>query len=241
MDYGYIDHEGKPGKCVIEVDTEGEKINGGRVKTYVTIMSIKEEKNILGGFVDLCKSLDGKPGKGNSRGSKVGDEGKSTVLGWDKRNGRLYQPTKGGDTAKLLSVLSRCINDFVRQNLPFVWKSIRSAEYQKKIPERFETGGREGLCSVVNTSEDLICSSHHDVNDKSMCVSFWVKRTNGQVKDWYFILPNVTMNGKKGLVIKLFHGCVVSWDGRIIRHCSTVGERDKENHVHGVWFGSSIS
>lgn len=102
IDYGYIDHEGKSSKCVIEVESPEKGSDGKFIKSNIIICSAENENNLLCGLVDLCKSLDGKKGKGNSRGKKVGDEGKSTVLGWDKRNNRFYEPTKGGETPSCL-------------------------------------------------------------------------------------------------------------------------------------------
>jgi hypothetical protein len=49
----------------------------------------------------------------------------------------------------------------------------------------------------------------------------------GWGENWYFVMPNV--EGKRpdgteyrGLAIKLGHGIAISWDGRVVRHCTSV-------------------
>lgn len=62
--------------------------------------------------------------------------------------------------------------------------------------------------------------------------------------NWYFVLPNVY--GKKspngctynGVAIKLTHGTLISWDGRLIRHCTSVMQRMQGGHVYGTFFGA---
>ncbi len=55
-------------------------------------------------------------------------------------------------------------------------------------------------------------------------------------KEWYFVLPNVF--GKKngsgktynGMAIRLTHGVLISWDGRLIRHCTSMMDRKIRRH-----------
>ena len=52
-DYGYIDHEGKPGKCMIEVQLPNKGIIGNGGKSNIIITSVNKDNNMLDGFVDL--------------------------------------------------------------------------------------------------------------------------------------------------------------------------------------------
>jgi hypothetical protein len=67
---------------------------------------------------------------------------------------------------------------------------------------------------------------------------FPVEEEPGRAKNWAFIIPDVAINGSRGVVIKLFHGAVVSWDGRKIRHCSSIPKPGDDNNVYGCMFGS---
>jgi hypothetical protein len=57
-------------------------------------------------------------------------------------------------------------------------------------------------------------------------------------------MPNLRVESKgklhHGVLVCLRHGRSISWDGRVIRHCTSVtnhgvGENDEKNYVYG-WF-----
>jgi hypothetical protein len=48
-------------------------------------------------------------------------------------------------------------------------------------------------------------------------------------KNWYFLLPHVQLQKEDGsgyfskpVAIELSHGTVIDWDGRLIRHCTSI-------------------
>ena len=43
---------------------------------------------------------------------------------------------------------------------------------------------------------------------------------------------------QRAIVIKLFHGIAVSWDGRVIRHCTSVTDVGQNNHAFSNFFAS---
>ena len=47
--------------------------------------------------------------------------------------------------------------------------------------------------------------------------------------------PGRTYNG---VAIKLTHGSLVSWDGRLIRHATSIMDRKPGCHVYGTFFGA---
>ena len=56
----------------------------------------------------------------------------------------------------------------------------------------------------------------------------------GLASNWYFVLPNVygeTKDGKpfSGLAIQLNHGVAIQWDGRLLRHCTSVLRNDGDD------------
>ena len=79
----------------------------------------------------------------------------------------------------------------------------------------------DSLSDFMVHSVALCNSSHYDVNDKSITVSTWVEETLGNTDNWYLIFPNVTFDNKKATIIKIFHGCTVTWDASIIRNASS--------------------
>ena len=97
---------------------------------------------------------------------------------------------------------------------------------------------------TMDVSVDLSNSSHYDANDASQSFSIWTEEFPGTTNSWYFVLPNVF--GKKnkgghmynGVAIKLTHGTLISWDGRLIRHCTSVMDRKEGGHVYGTFFGA---
>ncbi|KAI2493084.1 hypothetical protein MHU86_21468 [Fragilaria crotonensis] len=85
---------------------------------------------------------------------------------------------------------------------------------------------RRRVAYTIDLSYNLGNSSHFDVNDASQGTVVGQRRCLAG-ENWYFIMPNVEgkrPNGTKftGLAIKLGHGIAISWDGRIVRHCTSV-------------------
>ena len=77
------------------------------------------------------------------------------------------------------------------------------------------------LSDFMAHSVDLCNSSHYDVGDDSMSTCTWIEEDIGKTDNWYFVFPNVTMDYKKAIVIKLFNGCTITWDARKLRHASS--------------------
>jgi hypothetical protein len=84
---------------------------------------------------------------------------------------------------------------------------------------------------TIDVSVNLGNSSHFDTNDASQGFSVWTEEKPGCASNWYFVLPN--LHGRRlcgaeynGVVIKLYHGTAISWDGRVIRHCTSVSRPD---------------
>ena len=48
---------------------------------------------------------------------------------------------------------------------------------------------------------------------------------------------NVSNVEKKSVIIKLFDGWTLSWDGRKVYHCTATNEVGDGNHVYGNYWG----
>ena len=94
----------------------------------------------------------------------------------------------------------------------------------------------EGCISVEFVgSNNLINAAHKDTQDLSYGIATWVEHIPNMATGWYFILPNVTADNKTAIVIKLYHGLSLLFDGRVIWHCSTVEKTGVSNSVNGYF------
>ena len=103
-------------------------------------------------------------------------------------------------------------------------------------------------------SVNLGNSLHFDVHDASQGFSVWTENVPGCGANWFFVLPNV--HGLKpdgatkfrGVAVKLGHGVAISWDGRVIRHCTSISHPDgmgsgrvgevKDSHFRNHLYGA---
>jgi hypothetical protein len=115
-------------------------------------------------------------------------------------------------------------------------------------------------------SVDLGNASHFDTMDASVGVSVWTELQCDNVGNWTFVSSNVKFFYEGtlyvGLIVKLHHGAAMSWDGRFMRHCSSIphvngnnegyfnGNNDKHvngdsvpdrlNHVFGTFWAAKV-
>ena len=91
-------------------------------------------------------------------------------------------------------------------------------------------GNRVGMS--IDASVNLANASHFDSNDASQGYSLFLEEVPGMADSWYFVMPNVHgirpdgSGSFNGLAIKIRHGTAISWDGRVIRHCTSVSRPD---------------
>jgi hypothetical protein len=102
-------------------------------------------------------------------------------------------------------------------------------------------GGDGHISHTMDQSVDLANSSHYDGNDASKCFTIWTEDIPGPTEGWHFVLPNV--HGKRaggglfdGLAIRLTHGVLISWDGRLVRYGTSV--MDRKGHVYGTFYAA---
>ena len=91
--------------------------------------------------------------------------------------------------------------------------------------------GVECVGYTIDMSVNLGNASHYDIHDASQGYAVWTEDNPSVGFNWYFILPNV--HGVKpdgatfsGLAVRLCHGAAISWDGRVLRHCSSISMPD---------------
>jgi hypothetical protein len=106
---------------------------------------------------------------------------------------------------------------------------------------------KSSMTQGYDQSVNLGNASHFDVMDAKTGISVRTELKPGTAKNWYFVLPNLRLShgGNKhvGVFIKLDHGTAISWDGRIIRHCTSVtdvnGDKGvKDNCIFGTFWAA---
>jgi hypothetical protein len=108
-----------------------------------------------------------------------------------------------------------------------------------------ELGSRFGVSCKFFSTINFANEFHYDPDDISITFAYWVERFPGAAKNWYLVFPNMIVHKDgieyKGLRIELCDGAGVEWDGRIMKHCTTISESGvtedgKVNDVMAVAF-----
>ena len=142
-------------------------------------------------------------------------------------NGKVPEPVLRGMVAALCRVGRLCFPDLMH-----LIKTLESDSGVPVSPMDGEDGDWVGR--TVDMSVNLGNSSHYNVNDCSQGFAVWTEETPGKASNWYFIMPNVHGTREdgspfSGLVVRLYHGVAISWDGRVLRHCTSVSKPDGED------------
>jgi hypothetical protein len=206
-------------------------------ESVLQIGSAATESRMLNAIVGLGEVL---PTGGNAR-RNVGDVGDMFALGYrSTTNADIYVPTKKPEIAKAMTAASTAVGKYMQIHWSREYNDIRVAETLKscELPPLEQMGGKDGPGNVIMMSRNLGNSAHIDCADKSRSLGIWVEEQPGRATNWYFILPDVSIDKSNGVVIQLFHGAVITWDGNKIRHCSSMTEPGNGNNVYGCMFGS---
>jgi hypothetical protein len=191
---------------------------------------------MLDSIVGLCYVL---PTTGNAR-KQSGDQGEMHALGFreiDSKGGVVvYVPTKKINIAEAMTTATSALGIYMVKQWKSDYDDIQNAEKAK--PALKVMGGISGPGRSMMISCNLANSAHLDFKDKSRSFGIWVETSPGLAKNWFFVMPDVSIDGSKGVVIRLFHGAVITWDGKEIRHCSSTPEPGEGNDVYGCMFGA---
>jgi hypothetical protein len=161
--------------------------------------------------------------------------------------------TNGRVPERLLRNMVVSLSQVGRRCFPQVYSVIRDTETNSGLEPVEPMDGSDGqrVGYTIDMSVDLGNASHFDVHDASQGYSVWTEELRGRGKNWFFIMPN--LHGTRpdgthfaGVAVKLTHGIAISWDGRIIRHCTSlskpdgpagkrVGEEGHRNHLYGTF------
>jgi hypothetical protein len=228
------------GVCLLDVTVAGGffeimvNLSDGS-QTVIKVGSASTEEVMMHEIRELTKCL---PEKGNAR-DKSGDSGEMYAIGIRSyKNGVMYAPTKK-KVADKMSVVTSTVSTYFHDNFKSEYDDVQSA-LQKRM---FNGVGLERmpgrLGDTMLLSKDLGNSAHYDTRDDTRGICIWIEEVPATATNWYFVLPDVSISGSRGVCIKLFHGAVLSWDGRLVRHCTSVTKFGKNNHTWACMFVSS--
>ena len=171
--------------------------------------------------------------KGHVR--KMRDLGRMFRFGYNWKNNDFYPTCRGLDTQGIIKEVAGHVTELLLDHFRSDLLEILSAENEEG---RHPIDIMRLLGSKIMLSVDLVNSCHLDIFDKSRSVAIWTESIPGSTENWYFILPYVSFRGSCGVAIKLFHGCSISWDARVLYHCSTFTNNSQHGHAYGCMFGS---
>ena len=141
-----------------------------------------------------------------------------------------------------VSDLARAIQDLICSEYQTCLESIRTCEngdttanmnlhYLGKYPRTFDM------------SYNLSNPAHLDKGDVSSGVSLWLREnidaSSDTIDNWWFVFPNLRMNeNTNGIAIKLSHGVCIEWDGRVLKHCSSIPTVPENDSFIGAFFSA---
>jgi hypothetical protein len=192
-----------------------------------------DKTNLLSAIVSLGRSMSG---PGNSRGNRVGDIGSMHAIGVKSVSSNEVYKIDEKSIPKVTTA-SIVMREWLEDNMRDVLHEIvqTDKEATAKYPMFMPRGPGTRLIVSVNLGN----SPHYDSGDAATSVAIWVEDKPGQSENWYFILPNVSYGGSNGVLVKLVHGVVISWDGREIYHCTSKTNQGDANNTYGCMWTSA--
>lgn len=192
-----------------------------------------EKGNLLTSIVELGRTLSG---GGNCRGKDVGDLGSMHAIGLKSAVSNSFYVTKENTTTRVESA-SKQMTEWMQDNMREVLATIRHKDTELKAESPPSLKAAPGSRMMI--SVNLANSPHYDNGDTSLSVAIWVEEKPGQSGNWYFVFPNMSYKGSNGVVVKLLHGLVISWDGREIFHCTSKTNVGDGNKTYGCLWSST--
>jgi carnitine O-acetyltransferase len=182
--------------------------------TDINVESAAHNKLLLKALVSLVEAL---PRQGNARRHRC-EGGQMFALGKRTPTSEVYAPTTNPEIATKMSGFSRKAARQMRLSMRHAFDDIRinSSYHHTK-----EMGGLIGAGTAIYPTKNFASSAHIDPRDTSLTWCVWA-HTGSAPDDWFFVFPDVSIGGSKGVAFKLAHGTMMSWDGRLVRHCTSI-------------------
>jgi hypothetical protein len=237
----------KKGRHVLKVKNESTTVEVMDVSGDIELMdSLRRMVGTIKTKHSNCRKEIGDRGWMVAFGRRRG--GKKRYVRGGKRKGKVWQyelmsiMKNNKQFAATVAEASRQMRRFVEKNFNKTYTEMATQEKKFGIEISPEMGGVDGLTASGVISVDLGNASHVDKFDGSNSISVWLEKIPGQARGWYFLLPNVHVDGDpRPIAIELFNGIAIKWDGRTIRHCSSVPDCGAGNHVYGNYWAATCN
>jgi hypothetical protein len=192
------------------------------------------DPSVLESIVRLGKRLP----KNSAIRKDVGDKGSMVAVGVKNWGNDIPEEYAAGKKLNPeFSVAAHHVSNYLCDVLPQVFNAIQDADKIKRGEREYDKMPC-GPGSVLVISKNLGNASHYDYADDSVSFSVWAEEQPGGSRNWFFVMPSLSYQGSKGVVVRLSHGAAISWDGTKIRHCTSVTKMGENNNVYGCFFGS---
>jgi hypothetical protein len=212
-------------------------------ESVVQVRSASHHRSFLSLAREAGSSLVYHGVKGNCR-LRTEDKGGMYAIGEMMNTSQEMRTTNVvGQAPALKYILPRLCkaSSVLAQDLfPHVLSAIVGTEELAGLSPPAVMGGAQGPSGLLNASIDLGNATHYDVGDESYGYSVWTETKGDAASNWYFVLPSVLLRRDgvtyQGVAIKLFHGIAIAWDGRVVRHGTSITTcAGTGNHTFG-WF-----
>ena len=205
-----------------------------RCTTKLKIRDLSTEKELMEevkGFSERCN-------KDSEVRCSSGDAGKMFAFGYRNKKYGDYKSMEDDrvDIQKYSKTVRKVLDIYFKDEV----RQIIEADRKQGIIPSEAMGGEDGISAYCLVSRDLVNAAHFDL-DTSVGISIFNEKIAGMATNWYFVLPNTVLVGgdeeRKAILIKLFDGCTLSWDGREVFHCTAAKDIGEGNHVYGNYWG----
>ena len=211
-------------------------------KSVVMIRNVADDPSLVGELRTIVlhnMMVRGQLPAGFARASK-GDIGAMHPIGTRVLlDGQTFSEyiTQCNVNKRLVSAFVTSMARVCSSHFPDVLSVIQDIEADSSaVPCKSMTGqaSGDGVCFrvgfSVDISVDMANATHYDVGDCSQGISVWLEEIPGLATGWYFVMPNMycCIDGRmyNGIAIRLRHGTAISWDGRVIRHGTSISHPD---------------
>jgi len=191
-------------------------------------------------------------GKDCREGSNLGS---MYVMGRRSYNGGLikYATTEDELYQKLEDIGSTYFNTYGFSK----WVNVlrRAMDTLHACGRNLPSGSKYPWTSMIVTTVNYGNEDHVDGGDDCQGITIWHEskrptnknNPNMSCTSWFFLFPNMEVldsNGKwkKGVAVRLRHGTIITWDARLIRHCTSIPSFRTKNgkqvsQSFGTYFG----
>lgn len=202
--------------------------------TIMKVRDLSQHTELLSSVLTLNKSI---PKSQQSKSDDTGDDGITHKFGMKQRC--LYDYPCMNQSPKRQYMDN--FQSFVEVSEPILTSTFPQEMYEIHNSLGGQSAGINNICTFVSITKNLRSSSHYECDDNSKSIVIFSEKFPGESKGWYFLFPNLVRNNKKenAIAIKLFHGCAISFDASLLRHCTVFsGPGKMGNETYGNLFVS---